>query len=64
MSNLSNDMESPLLSVQGLKIHFPVLGGVLKRQIGAVRAVDDVSFTIQPGETWGSSANQAAGNPR
>jgi oligopeptide transport system ATP-binding protein len=54
-------MESPLLSVQGLKIHFPVLGGVMKRQIGSVRAVDDVSFTIQPGETLGLVGESGCG---
>ena len=30
----------PLLSVQDLRIHYPVRGGVLLRQTGAVRAVD------------------------
>lgn len=54
-------MESPLLSVQGLKIHFPVLGGVMKRQIGSVRAVDDVSFHIQPGETLGLVGESGCG---
>lgn len=54
-------MESPLLSVNGLKVHFPVLGGILKRQIGAVRAVDDVSFSIAPGETLGLVGESGCG---
>ncbi len=54
-------MESPLLSVNGLKVHFPVHGGVLKRQIGAVRAVDDVSLTIAPGETLGLVGESGCG---
>jgi len=54
-------MQAPLLSVNGLKVHFPVLGGVLKRQIGAVRAVDDVSFSIAPGETLGLVGESGCG---
>jgi oligopeptide/dipeptide ABC transporter ATP-binding protein len=54
-------MESPLLSVNGLKVHFPVHGGVLKRQIGAVRAVDDVSLTIALGETLGLVGESGCG---
>jgi oligopeptide/dipeptide ABC transporter ATP-binding protein len=42
----------PLVSVQGLKKHFPIYGGVLRRQIGTVYAVDGVDFDIMPGETF------------
>ena len=42
----------PLLTVQGLKKHFPIYGGVLRRQIGTVFAVDGVDFEIMPGETF------------
>jgi peptide/nickel transport system ATP-binding protein len=42
----------PLLSVHGLKKHFPIYGGVLRRQIGTVYAVDGVDFEIMPGETF------------
>ena len=42
----------PVLEVEGLTKHFPVNRGiVLSRQVGAVRAVDDVSFTLNAGET-------------
>ncbi|MEO5966438.1 MAG: oligopeptide/dipeptide ABC transporter ATP-binding protein [Candidatus Limnocylindrales bacterium] len=43
---------TPLLAVQGLKKHFPIYGGVLRRQIGTVYAVDGVDFEIMPGETF------------
>jgi oligopeptide/dipeptide ABC transporter ATP-binding protein len=42
----------PLVSVQGLKKHFPIYGGVLRRQIGTVYAVDGVDFEVYPGETF------------
>ncbi len=43
---------APLVVVQGLKKHFPIYGGVLRRQIGTVYAVDGVDFEIMPGETF------------
>mgnify|MGYP001243181521 CR=1 FL=1 len=42
---------APLLSVDDLKVHFPIRAGVLRRQVGAVKAVDGVSFTLMRGET-------------
>jgi peptide/nickel transport system ATP-binding protein len=42
---------SALLEVAGLKVHFPVRRGILKRQVGAVKAVDDVDFAIGEGRT-------------
>ncbi len=42
----------PLLEVRDLRKHFPVMGGFLgRRMVAAVKAVDGVSFSIQPGET-------------
>ena len=37
---------APVLQVDGLKKHFPVRKGLLRRTVGYVYAVDDVSFTI------------------
>ena len=42
---------TPLLSVENLEVHFPIRAGVLQRQVGAVKAVDGVSFTLGRGET-------------
>ena len=42
----------PLLQVKNLVKHFPIARGVVvKKQVGAVRAVDGVSFDVYPGET-------------
>jgi oligopeptide transport system ATP-binding protein len=41
-----------LLQVRGLKKHFPIVGGLLKRQIGTVYAVDGVDFDVNAGETF------------
>src|SRR5689334_5710390 len=45
---------SPLLSVQGLRKYFPVKRGIiLQKQVGAVKAVDGVTFDVAKGETLG-----------
>lgn len=44
-------MADPLLRVRGLTKHFPVVRGFLRRRVGTVRAVDDVSFDLPERET-------------
>ncbi|MAS33906.1 MAG: peptide ABC transporter ATP-binding protein [Anaerolineaceae bacterium] len=51
----------PLLRVDNLKMHFPIKKGFLQRQVGAVKAVDGVSFDIQPGETLGLVGESGCG---
>ena len=43
--------QRPLLEVERLVKHFPVRSGLFGRQVGAVKAVDDISFAVVPGET-------------
>jgi oligopeptide/dipeptide ABC transporter ATP-binding protein len=50
-----------LVSVQGLETHFPIRKGILRRTVGAVRAVDGVSFTIPKGRTLGLVGESGCG---
>lgn len=50
-----------LVSVSGLKKHFPIMKGVFRRQVGAVRAVDGVTFDIYRGETLGLVGESGSG---
>jgi len=50
-----------LLEVRNLKKYFPVRRGVLSRVVSHVKAVDDVSFTIEKGETFGLVGESGCG---
>ncbi|WP_018130460.1 ABC transporter ATP-binding protein [Effusibacillus pohliae] len=54
-------MPDHLLEVKGLKKYFPIEGGLLKRTVGYVKAVDDVSFTVRKGETLGLVGESGCG---
>ena len=43
--------KSVLLDVKGLKKHFPIRRGLLQKTVGQVKAVDDVTFFLNRGET-------------
>jgi peptide/nickel transport system ATP-binding protein len=50
-----------LLDVKGLKKYFPIQKGLLQRTIGQVKAVDDVSFFVREGETFGLVGESGCG---
>ncbi len=57
----SPSTNQPLLDVRNLKTYFPVKRGVLKSTVAHVKAVDDVSFQVRPGETLGLVGESGCG---
>jgi len=55
------DTANTLLEVKDLKMHFPIYGGILKRQVGQVHAVDGVSLDVKEGETLGLVGESGCG---
>ncbi|MEF9913467.1 dipeptide ABC transporter ATP-binding protein [Streptomyces sp. NBC_01696] len=56
-----SDGSEPLLKVDNLVKHFPITKGVLKRKVGAVQAVDGLTFDVRPGETLGVVGESGCG---
>ena len=50
-----------LLTVKNLKVHFPIKGGIMGRVVGHVKAVDDVSFEVEEGQTVGLIGESGSG---
>src|ERR1043165_6132131 len=51
----------PLLEVKNLRTWFPVTGGVFRRHVDDIKAVDDVSFTVEAGMTVGLVGERGSG---
>ena len=61
ISNPSTTDDQDLIQVDNLVKYYPVLGGVLRRVVAHVKAVDDVSFSIKKGETLGLVGESGCG---
>jgi len=53
--------EAPLLDVRNLEVHFPIKSGFFGRTSGVVKAVDDITFNVKPGETLGLVGESGCG---
>ncbi|HSG07849.1 MAG TPA: ATP-binding cassette domain-containing protein, partial [Longimicrobiales bacterium] len=52
---------APLMEVRGLEKHFPIHRGIFRRRVGAIRAVDGVTFDLLDGETLGLVGESGSG---
>lgn len=55
------DHDNVILRVEHLKKYFPIRRGVFRRQVGQVKAVDDISFEVYRGETLGLVGESGCG---
>ena len=60
MHNTMTD-EKKMLKIEDLRVHFPVRGGVFRRAVGACKAVDGVSLSLEKGQTLGLVGESGCG---
>ncbi len=53
--------KTPLIQVENMKKYYPVKGGIITHTTGYIKAVDDVSFSVMPGETLGLVGESGCG---
>lgn len=54
-------MNPPLLQVKNLKKYFPIFAGLFRKEVGVVKAVDGIDFTIQAGQVLGMVGESGCG---
>jgi oligopeptide transport system ATP-binding protein len=57
----SGNGTGPLVEAEDLRVYFPIFSGLLQRRTGDVRAVDDITFDIKRGETFGLVGESGCG---
>ena len=45
-------MNNRILTVENLRVNYPIYGGIFLKKVGKIKAVDDVSFHINKGEVF------------
>lgn len=59
---MTTNKQDVLLSVNNLKMHFPITQGIIvQRQVGAIKAVDGLTFDLYQGETLGLVGESGCG---
>jgi oligopeptide transport system ATP-binding protein len=58
---VSTNGGAPLLELKHVKKYFPIRSGLMQREVARVHAVDDISFTVLPGETLGLVGESGCG---
>lgn len=61
MNTTENNLTETILEVKNIKKYFPIKKGLLLREVGQVKAVDDISFTVKKGETLGLVGESGCG---
>lgn len=56
-----NEQSQSMIQIKNLVKYFPIMGGVFLRQVARVHAVDDISFDIRKGETFGLVGESGCG---
>lgn len=54
-------MTQALLQIRGLKKYFPIMAGLFRKQVGVIKAVDDIDFTIHSGQVLGMVGESGCG---
>src|SRR3979409_2649912 len=58
---MSKSLGTTLIDVKGLKVHFPIKGGLFGRTVANVKAVDGVDLFVRQGETLGLVGESGCG---